>query len=213
MAGKKSTKKTKPEKVEPSLDPILPLPAGTGIPYLRDGEGSEILKTEGQFRTVELSARAFRVMWEQAEALAKKNWPRYAEGPMRDVALAALEAVTAFRSTHWQRDLQPISEEEAKRVRETERNPGKTQKRVNPLSTDECSHDGFVKKIKTKSGEKLWKCENCGLKWPRTSSGDAPESASKARKSKKQGSGASKTDSGSKKKSKKGLKKKVKTKK
>lgn len=213
MAGKKSTKKTKPEKVEPSLDPILPLPAGTGIPYLRDGEGSEILANSETIRTVEMTYRAFYVTWEIVEGLARKNYQRYIGGPMEGSALAALEAVQAFRSAFWRREIPTLSESEAQRVREMERNPKKTPERVNHLSTDECSHEGFVKKIKTKSGEKLWKCENCGLKWPRTSSGDAPESVSKARKPKKQGSGAAKPDSGSKKKSKKGLKKKVKTKK
>lgn len=215
MAGKK-TKKEKPEKIEPSLDPLLPLPAGTGIPYLKNGEGAEILQDSDHIRTVEMTYRAFYVTWEQVEALAKKNYERYIGGPMEGSALAALEAVQAFRSAFWRREIPTLSESEARAIREAEKS-GKTKKGaqtsgadVNHLSTDQCSHDGFVKKVKTKSGEKLWKCENCGLKWPRTSSGEARSKPSKGRKAKTEGSNGSKPDSSAKKNGKKALKKKSK---
>lgn len=192
MVAKKS--KEAPEKKEPALDPILPLPHGTGIPYLREGEGKDILDTEGAHRVIELPYRAFWVLWEQAEALAKKNYPKYVGGPMDNVAQAALEATQACRQAFWRdKNVEAVSETEAVRVREMERKKSK-QKGVTTTSVkgqEECAHKGFVKKIKTKSGEKLWKCEKCGLKWPRKTKENPKESSPKKKAKKGQRKSAS----------------------
>lgn len=212
-----------PEKKTPELDPILPLPHNTGIPFLREGEGKDILDTKSPVRTVELSYRAFYVMWEQAEALAKRNYPKYVDGPMDNVAQAALEAVIAFRNVWWCRDLAAVSEKEAVRVRELERKRPRRDAQVRkPTSGDPSAESGtrcnacegaMKPKKSKKTGDRYLKCEKCGNKTALTSSGEARKRPLEARKSRNGVSGAAKGKTASQKNGKKALKKTTKAKK
>jgi predicted RNA-binding Zn-ribbon protein involved in translation (DUF1610 family) len=109
--------KDKPELIEIELDPILPLPAGTEIPSVRQGEGKEILANNETHVAVELTYRAFYVMWEHAEAIAKAQYPKYVGGPLDNAAQTALEACKAFREANVGIEFPNLSEAEAQKIR------------------------------------------------------------------------------------------------
>lgn len=113
---KKKTERKRP----PELDPILPLPAGTGIPYLREGEGREILNDDRPV-VISMTRRAAYIMWEQAEALAKKHYQQKIDGPFANHANAVLEACYGFRNRRYEdlyeKPLPKMSEERARKAR------------------------------------------------------------------------------------------------
>lgn len=110
MAKKKAT------GVPPKLDPILPLPAGTEIPPVRQGEGKEIMQND-KTMIVSMPYRAFYLMWEQAERRARENYPKYVGGQLDHHARASLEAVHAFRSAARGEDLPILPEKKAQKAR------------------------------------------------------------------------------------------------
>lgn len=107
-------------KRPPELDPILPLPAGSGIPYLRNGDGTEILNDATPV-VIETTYRGAYIMWEIAESLAKRHYQREIDGPFANHANAILEAVYGLRNrqheTIYGRPLPKMSEERARKAR------------------------------------------------------------------------------------------------
>lgn len=105
------------KKRPPRLDPILPLPADSGIPEVLPGQGAEILRQKEPTMFLELSYRAFYTLWEMAEAAAKRDYAKYVNGPLAHVAEMRLEQVTAFRSAAAGVPLVPLSEAKAQKAR------------------------------------------------------------------------------------------------
>lgn len=114
-----STRERKTKRQPPRLDPIFPLPFGTGISPLRQGEGAAHLRNDQIIPGTEgLSWRAFYVMWEQVEIRAAQNYPRYVGGPMDHAAQAWLEAVIYFRKiANPETQMKVWPEEKAKKAR------------------------------------------------------------------------------------------------
>lgn len=164
MAKKTSSKK---KTVEPSLDPILPLPAGTGMLPLKQGDGRDILEST-QIMMVELPYRAFFNLWEHAERRAAETYPRYVGGPLDRAAQASLEAVVAFRSANRGVLLEPISEAKAQKIRAAEIKQAKKLRHASDKPT-KCPHcsSTTLKNVK-RDGKKLVKCLDCKKRWPRS---------------------------------------------
>lgn len=128
------------KKIPPKLDSCLPLPEGTGLPPLKQDGGREHLEQTHPVKMVELSWRAFYVLWEQAEIRAQQNYPKYVGGPMDNVAQAWLEATHAFRSSFRDQVLPIMPEEKAREARQlrtelekaakTRKNGGRASKAV-----------------------------------------------------------------------------------
>lgn len=111
-------KSTAGKKRPPRLDPVFPLPASTGIPPVREGEGRDILLATTPTKVVELSYRAFYLLWEHVEKVGAERYARYKNGgPLEHVADAYLEAVHAFRNSAADRTLPVMSEKSAQRAR------------------------------------------------------------------------------------------------
>lgn len=70
-----------------------------GLPALRAGEGSEILKDKTEMPIV-LPMNSFYIMWEAIEAIHKKN-ERYKKGPLAHVYEASDLAVKECRSAFY----------------------------------------------------------------------------------------------------------------
>lgn len=177
-----------------TLDPILPLPVGTGLPEVRQGEGKTILQNDGPSESG-MTNRAFFVVWEQVERRAAENYPKYVGGTMDAAAQAWLEAVVWFRRKAYPgMDIDPISETEAQKIRAKEAVKAKTKKKDSSVAAEqpdasegaksstapvrscpECGDTELIK-TKTKKGKLIWKCFECDHRWPR----EAPESSSKA---------------------------------
>lgn len=200
-----------PKKVEQiELDPILPLPAVGKYPGVKQGEGEQILAST-RLVVVELPYRVAWSLWEHVERRAAVEYPKYkarTDGLERH-AHAQVEGVAAFRSAFLGEPLPILSEEDAQKIRDAQTKKAKKAKekagQVVEEARTEAAHDeaarkhagcpkckGLGDKKKTKSGEKIWKCRSCGHKWPRRSSGEAPESRSKGRSGPKQGGKAPK---------------------
>lgn len=203
----KKTKRAAKEIIE--LDPILPLPAGTGIPPLKQGQGKEIL-TNTTVKVVELPYRAFYQLWEHAEAVAANQYQRYVGGPLDHAAQAALEAVRAFREVANDTQFPNLSEEEARKIRSrAERRAAKKQKvdaekmaaaraakrkgqisengsaaskvMDKPTECPKCGPNRMILPKKSKeTGKKIWRCCDCGHRWPRRSSSRPSVEPSKA---------------------------------
>lgn len=191
------------QAVTDELDPILPLPAGTGIPPVKHGQGAEIMAST-QLMMVELPYRAFYSLWDYAERIAVMNYPKYKGGPLDNAAQAALEAVHAFRSSARGEILPILSEEDAQKIRaKTAKKTAKAKKTKDkqlslplheggtPNDCPSCGPNRTVLK-KKRDGKKIWKCADCGHRWPRRSPGSTPQSPSKARSGKSKGSGSPK---------------------
>jgi len=121
-------KKDKEKKAKPIelIDPVFPLPANTGPPPVRQGEGSVILHNDENTRVVELPFRAFWILWEHVEKRGAEAYLRYKGGPLDHVAQAYLEGVVAFRNADRAKfDLMPLDVYDAK----TERKLRKKQKK------------------------------------------------------------------------------------
>lgn len=182
--------------VDPELDPIFPLPFGTGIIPIKQGEGKSILENT-HIKMVELPYRAFYILWEHAERIAARDYPKYVGGPLDNAAQAALEMVHAFRSAS-RGDILPIlSEEAAQKIREKEAKRARKRKSVIataksvPVSAKcpECGSER-LKKIQ-KDGRKLFRCLDCRFRKPRRFfrlPAEAPETLSNARNGSKSGS-------------------------
>lgn len=116
---KKKTKHTEPKR-PPELDPILPFPAGTGIPYLREGEGKGILDNDTPV-VVETTYRGAHILWEIAEGLAKRSYQQEIDGPFANHANAILEACYGLRNRRYEslygKPLPRMSEERARKAR------------------------------------------------------------------------------------------------
>lgn len=191
-----------------SLDPIFPLPAGTGIPPIKQGRGKDLFENDLHV-PAGLTYRAFYVIWEQVEQRAAHNYPKYVDGPLNKVAQTWLEAVVWCREIGHPLlgELTPISEKEARKIRAKEekrakqeaaakrgksRTPvvkGDNDAREGELSTPttcpKCGPNRTVLKKKFK-GEKVWKCVDCGHRWPRS----APEASTGSSKARKRASGS-----------------------
>lgn len=162
-----------------SLDPIFPLPAGTGIPPVKEGTGRDLLQNDVMV-TAGTTYRAFYLMWEQVERIAAVNYPKYVDGPMHHVAAAHLEAVKWCREVGHPLvgELPVLSEKEAQELRAQEllkeKKAAKKKSKVSPSTDDtpsECPKCGPHRTVLKKKfkGEKVWKCADCGHRWPRTS--------------------------------------------
>lgn len=191
MAPKKKAPKT--VEIESSLDPIFPLPAGTGIFPVKNGDGKDIL-SDTHIVMLELPFNAFYNLWGYVERIAAQEYPKRKNDPndaLRAYAEGQLAAVHAFRSAFRGEILPMLTEAEAEKIRKKE---AKVKKRPVPdgEAADRCPNCGEGslewRKKKSKTGEKLWKCNRCGHKWPRIRHGETPRSVSKARGGKKQGS-------------------------
>lgn len=195
--AKKKTPKLDSTPIE--LDPILPLPAGTGIPEVKQGQGKEILENTS-VRIVELPYRAFYMLWEVAEKRAAENYARYVGGPMDHAAQAYLEAVLAFRnaarSAAGLDHLPFFTEEQARKIRkkfekhqralaEQEKAARSRKGKTTPESPDpqdpvESAHEHeIVRKRSKKTGDRYWICSSCGERFS-SDPGEAPERPSKA---------------------------------
>lgn len=174
------TKKSKQLDDVPKVDPILPLPWGTQIPTVRQGDGKDILEdTRPMF--VELPYRAFFQLWEHAERVAARDYPRYVGGPLDNAAQAALEAVHAFRSTAFGNGspLPILSEEEAQRLRAKPKKRKSTHpgllSGITPQGGDpkeqpirrcpECASTDL--KLTKKDGKPRFRCNKCGKRGAR----------------------------------------------
>ena len=201
-----------------TLDPILPLPVGTGLPEVRQGEGKRIL-TDTRLVDCGMTFRAFYSAWEQVERRAAENYRRYIDNPqLQHVADAWLEAVLWFRQqAHPGMDVKQISESKARKIRAEEaakaKKPKARSKTTTPVkeskdvpeaaSSPACPECGETEVLKVeKKGKPFWKCFECEHKWPR----EAPGGPSKAPKGKGNSQGKSKKKS---KKEKKAGKKKA----
>lgn len=199
-----------------TLDPILPLPGGTGLPEVRQGEGKAILLND-ELSESGMTERAFFVVWEQVERRAAENYPKYVGGSMDHVAQAWLEAAVWFRrKAHPDLDFKVLSEAKVQKIRAKEsaakkiKTAAKKQAPQNgkkAAASPACPQCGDTELIETtsKKNEPIWKCFECGHKWPRTPSNtpsDPSGSPSKAGKHKD----GSHTPGKSKKKLKKGKK-------
>ena len=153
MTPRAAEKKKRP----PRLDPIFPLPADTGMLPVRQGDGKDILSSTAPTKFVELSYRAFWLVWEHIEKEGARQYERYKDGgPLDNIAKAYLEAVHAFRNSYWDRVLPVMSEDRAKKARailaqieEAEasakkktksKSPGEpTESTESPAKRDQCS--------------------------------------------------------------------------
>lgn len=130
------------KKLPPRLDPVFPLPADSGIPVLKQGEGRMQLRETTPTRVVELPHRAFWMLWEIIESKALRDYPKYVDGPMDNAAQAYLEAVHAFRSAFAGRPLPVMSEERAQKARmilakhDVEESKKSKQKKTAPEPTE-----------------------------------------------------------------------------
>lgn len=195
-------KKTAPKKVEieSSLDPLFPLPANTGIFPVQNGGGKEIL-SDTHVVMLELPFNAFYDLWAYVERRAAQEYPKRKADPneaLRSYAEGQLASVHAFRSAFRGEVLPLFTEEEAAKIRKKE---GKRAKRAAKavegdstqlelgLDAPECPmcHSKLLGK-KKRDGKKIWKCLECGHRWPRNLPGSTPVGRSKARSGKKQGS-------------------------
>lgn len=199
------------KKIESSLDPVLPLPANTSIPPVKQGEGDAILH-DTRLMVIELPYRAFYSLWEMAERRAEKDYAKYATRRDGTEAYAELlvESVHAFRSSFRKEIIPILSEEEAQRIREKESKKAKKtrQKDVQKSAVDPkerpkrfcpaCSSENL--KLTKKDGKKLFRCLDCGQRGPRVltrGSGSPPESRSKPLKGVASPNGTSKPESAS----------------
>lgn len=123
----------------PELDPILPLPAHTEVPVVHQGDGDTILN-DTRMMVVELPYRAFYALWDYAERRAAKIYPQYINRTdgMEKGALAALEAVHAFRSSFRGEVLPMMNEADARAAR---------------LERKRIEEEAAAKKSKKKTGE------------------------------------------------------------
>lgn len=144
---------------EPKLDPVLPLPFGTGIPEIKQGDGKAILADTSP-KAIDLSYRAFYTLWEHAERRAAVEYPKYVGGPLDNVAQMWVEMVAAFRSAGTGVDILPISERKAARIRAKELEEAKRKP---------CKHENTTRK-RAKDGTRYLKCLKCGEKLPREGS-------------------------------------------
>lgn len=188
MAKIKKTK-TPAEPEIPLIDPILPLPFDSRPIPVRNGEGPGILANTSDI-TLTITSRAFWILWEKAEEMAKRNYEKHSVGPFENHAKAILEACYGFRNA-WHRqvrgsteDLVQFSEAEAQKLR----NPKKKAREQAVPTQAGCTHSS-KKPIKSKkTGKKQWKCLDCGEKWTRTGTSEQNVSAGKI-KTKKARSG------------------------
>ena len=189
--GKKSKKAEAAAVIE--LDPILPLPAGTGIPDVKQGDGKSIL-SDTTMKVVELPYRAFYSLWEVAEQRAVQQYPKYVGGPMDNAAQMSLEAVRAFREAALGVQFPELSETEAVQLRARAAKNGtkpapaakpakKSDERPDSLldvddnTCPKCGPNRTIIKKKVKATkEKGWKCSDCGFWWPREGSESPSES-------------------------------------
>ena len=188
------------------VDPILPLPAGTEIPPVKQGDGDVIL-SDTHLMIVELPYRAFYSLWEHAERRAAKDYPKYKDrrDGLENYASSLVEAVHAFRSSARGETLPILLEEHAQRLRDEAAEKAKKAKQKGAraeavleeaASKDrcpKCSGQGLKKK---RNGKKIWKCESCGHRWPRSGHGEAPQSASNGLAAPKSSTDAPKAQSG-----------------
>lgn len=179
-----------------SLDPIFPLPAGTGIPPIKQGRGAELFEND-VYVEAGMTYRSFYVMWEQVERRAAENYPKYVGGPMGHVADTWLEAVVWCRNIAFPNvTIEAISERKAQKIRAREIEKAKNAalaKRKKPASEGdtsdetptECPKCGInrtiLKRKSRKTGKKIWKCADCEHTWPRRSPGLPSTGLSKAR--------------------------------
>lgn len=184
--SKKKTPKDKSKLPTIELDPVLPLPAGTGIPPVKQGEGKEILANDS-IRVIELPYRAFYFLWEIAERRAAENYGKYVGTQLDDAAQAYLEAVYAFRnvdhqaSTMTSENLPIFTEAEAKKIRarlakiqkaEAEAAKAARKRKGTPDTPDsqepvdeaaQADHQHeIVRKKSKKTGDRYWMCSSCG---------------------------------------------------
>lgn len=183
-----------------SLDPIFPLPAGTGIPPVKQGRGAELFENDVMV-AAGMTYRSFYVMWEQVERRAAENYPKYVGGPMGHVADTWLEAVVWCRNIAFPNAvIEPISERKAQKIRTKEAEAAKAlAKRKKPVREGdtgsrsaapgepplECPKCGpnrtILKKKSRKTGKKIWKCADCEHTWPRRSPSGPSTRPSKGR--------------------------------
>jgi hypothetical protein len=194
--------------MESSLDPIFPLPAGTGFIPVREGEGRSIFSGTKHV-SAGMTYRAFFVLWEQAERLGRMNYQKYlATAP--DIAATYLEAVIWCRQIAYPDvRIEPLSEEEAAKIRakEVKVKPEKGKKATEPkkLVCPECENADVMKS--RRAGIAGFKCRQCKHWWPAetpTAPAQAPDEAPATKTAKK----SKKADKKSKKKKSKKDKKK-----
>jgi hypothetical protein len=129
MAKTKNKKKNKKAEPVELIDPVFPLPANTGPPPVRQGEGSIILHNDEATRVVELPYRAFWILWEHVEKRGAETYVRYNGGPLDHVAQAYLEGVVAFRNADRAKtDLAPLEVFDPKTERKLRKKQNKGQK-------------------------------------------------------------------------------------
>lgn len=185
--------------IESSLDPILPLPAGTGIPPIKEGRGKDLFENDLHV-AAGMTYRAFYTLWEQAERLAAINYPRYVgKGKTWElVAQTALEAVVWCRQIgHPNIQIEAISEKKAQKIRRKEveaakakaeadaAKRAKARKKADPQDVDvsvddgasDVSSDPSTKPSKARKG-------TGGSKAPAKSAPPAEKSKEKGKKSK-----------------------------
>lgn len=179
-----------------SLDPIFPLPADTGPPPIKEGEGRELFNRTDHVANG-MTYRAFYVLWEQAEHRAREHYARYKNGHLPHVAETWLEVIVHLRQIgHPNIRIEPISEKKAKKIRAKEaeelkkkqesaakaraakgKNPVREGESGEPSECPKCGTHRTILPIQhKKTGLKLWKCADCDHRWPRT----APTSRSEA---------------------------------
>jgi ribosomal protein L37AE/L43A len=186
------------------VDPVLPLPGGTGIPAIKNGQGKEIL-SDTRLMMIEMPYRAMHMLWEHAEKVAAQQYPKYVGGPLDNAAQAALEAVHGLRSAARGEILPVLTEVEAMRLRaksakKSSKKPAKVeadkqlQLELDSAICPECK--GSASKKKRKNGQKVWRCASCGFRWPRRSHGEAPVGLLEARSAKSGGTSTGKSQKG-----------------
>lgn len=186
MAKKQASKKT---EIESSLDPIFPLPAGTGIFPVKNGDGKGIL-SDTHIVMLELPFNAFYDLWDYVERRAAQEYPKRKGDPndaLRTYAEGQLASVHAFRSAFRGETLPMFTEEEAAKIRKKE---GKRAAKVAKVDArdeavqlelgldPECPmcHSKLLGK-KKRDGKKIWRCLECGHRWPRKSKKTAEPAA------------------------------------
>lgn len=93
------------------------------MPPIKQGDGKDLLAESDDIFTVELTRRAFNLMWEAAEYRGRTNYPKYVGGQLDNAAQASLEAVRGFRSSFARKlgiiegELPVLPEEKAKKAR------------------------------------------------------------------------------------------------
>ena len=175
-----------------SLDPIFPLPANTGPPEIKAGEGADLFKRNDHVANG-MTYRSFYVLWEQAEHRAREHYKRYLNGHLPHVAETWLEAIVYLRQIgNPNVQIEPISEKKAQKIRAKEAEAAKKKKvakkasgeddvpegpiEADPIGTavielepnqcPKCGPHRTILKVK-KKGVKMYRCADCGHVWPR----------------------------------------------